>query len=260
MTDFNAEYMVAISKSKNINYPEQAPFHPSCSYPEYLGMVSCEQNDVYEAVRNTFQILNYDSENIEKKSWNPLKKIISEGNTVLLKPNFVLHRNMGKGTIWSVITHPSVIRAVIDYVYIALHGKGKIIIADAPQADADFEGILQSTQLMEIVKYYRERYNFGIAVYDLRQLKFKYVDGVLLENSRIEMDGDPLGYTIFDVGKKSYFSDIDSPQRLYGADYDREETVRHHSDGKHEYCIANSVINADVVISLAKMKTHRKGG
>lgn len=45
--------------------------------------------------------------------------IIRPGMNVLLKPNWVLHRNE-TSTLESLVTHPSVIRAVPDYVAIAL--------------------------------------------------------------------------------------------------------------------------------------------
>ncbi|MCI8418124.1 MAG: DUF362 domain-containing protein [Lachnospiraceae bacterium] len=242
------------------SYPSKAPFHPNFLYPEYEGEVSEEGNLVYDAVRNNFRLLGFDIENYGKRKWNPLKEIIKNGDAVLLKPNFVLHENSGGGSVWSVITHPSVIRAVIDYVYLALEGNGRIIIADAPQANGNFEKILEITCLRDIVAYYKQKYDFEIEIYDLRQLRFEYQEGILLENSRIEMPGDPLGYTIFDLKDKSNFVDISNPEKIYGADYDRIETLKHHSKGHHKYCIANTVLNADVIISIPKMKTHRKAG
>ena len=50
--------------------------------------------------------------------WNddqrgPLGRVITQGAQVLIKPNFVLHANQGSGGIEPLITHPSLVRAVV---------------------------------------------------------------------------------------------------------------------------------------------------
>lgn len=247
-------------EENEVDYPIEPPFHPGISYPEYNGPVSGDHNDVYDMIRNLFYMLGYDNENYGTPNWNPLKNIISKKNTVLLKPNYVIHENRNGDSIWAVITHPSIIRAVIDYVYKALEGEGRIIIADAPEGECDFDKIAELSSLDTIIEYYRENYNFKIEVYDLRQVKVKYDNGILFDKSRFELNGDPSGYTIFDLGNRSEHANIERPERLYGADYDRTETLKHHSKAHHEYCISNTVLTADVIISLPKMKMHRKGG
>ncbi len=73
------------------------------------------------------------------------------GNTVVLKPNFVRHfRETQAGHEDCLITHGAVIRAALDYAYIALQGRGRIIIADAPQNDADFDEIRRMAGVDEI--------------------------------------------------------------------------------------------------------------
>ena len=245
---------------EEIDYPKGTPFHPHRKYPEYQGAIGEEENRTYEMVRQLFHMLGLDDSNYGTEKWNPLGDVITPGDTVLLKPNFVLHRNGCGDSIWAVITHPSVIRAVTDYAYKAAGDKGRVIIADSPQSDCDFEELVRITQLKDLVKYYREEYCFEIELYDLRQVRFEYRDGVLLEDSRIQLNGDPEGYIIFDMSHNSRHEGIGHPERIYGADYDRSEVLQHHSNGHHEYCIAKTVMKADVVISLPKMKTHRKNG
>lgn len=264
MYDFLNDHHVAIYNNEILKgYPQNSPYDPSTGYPEYQfgrNHISAEHNGVYDALRSLLHKLNMDIENYGTAGWNPFQEIIKPGNKVVIKPNFVLDRHLGGGTVDAVITHPSLIRAVIDYVYIALCGKGEIIIGDAPQADANFDNILDYTGLEEINNLYKDEKGFDISVMDFRQLKFVYKNDILTGESRIKLDGDPLGYTIFDLGSDSEFDELESFDKLYGADYDRRETKIHHRKGKHEYCIANTVLTADVVISIPKMKTHRKGG
>ena len=51
-----------------------------------------------------------------------------------------------------------------------------------------------------------------------------------------------------------------NPKRFYGADYNRKETIAAHSKGHHKYFISNTILNADVIISMPKLKVHRKVG
>lgn len=242
------------------HYSDEAPYHPSESYPEYSGVLSQAENRAYAAVRNCFALMGLDEEHFGTSEWNPLGRYISPGETVLLKPNFVLDRNLGEGSLWSVITHPSVIRAVIDYAYIALGGSGRIIVADSPQADCIFDIILKETGMDSIATYYRETLGFEIEIIDLRKLVFVYEDGILTEKSRIKNEGDPAGYAVVDLGIISKLEGLDKLENIYGADYDRKELLKHHSNGKHEYCISRSVLEADVVINMPKIKTHKKAG
>lgn len=256
--------LVCIYENKRVtNYFKEEPFNPSVGYEEYpFGInLSTKKNYVYESVRECLKLMGLDKENINSEMWNPFKDIIKPGDKVVIKPNFVIDRHYDGGDLWCVVTHPSVIRAIVDYVYIALKGEGSIVIADSPQADSDFDNFLKVSKLEAIKKFYKENADFDIEIYDLRQIRFNYNEnGFLDSNSRIEQNGDPLGYAIVDLKGESEFSTLDSYDNLYGADYDRTETIVHHNKNKNEYCISKTVLSADVVVSIPKMKIHRKVG
>src|SRR5215475_7036548 len=138
------ENYVGIVKAGTVFYPQKGPFHPSERFPEYrFREISIEPNKVYAAVRELFKTLLLDRENYGLKAWNPLGEIISPGNQVVIKPNFVMDRHYIGGDYNSVVTHGSVIRAIVDYVAIALQGEGHVIIADAPMLDNNFNRIVQ---------------------------------------------------------------------------------------------------------------------
>ena len=46
----------------------------------------------------------------------------------------------------------------------------------------------------------------------------------------------------------------------YGTDYDMGETAKYHGKGNHIYVLCRSVMDADVLIILPKMKTHKRTG
>ncbi len=263
MNKYYENLSVAVYKTEPV-YSEDAPYNPHDAYPEYLfkGDISPETNPAYEAVRNCFHLLRMDEDNYGTSNWNPLAEIIRPGHKVVIKPNFVVSRHYEGGNVYSIITHPSILRAIVDYVYIALDGEGEIIIADAPQMDCNFDELLEKTKLQCIREFYRDKKGFEISILDLRDwwLDKKSGDAPAFAEWRKKLPGDPLGSTIVNLGKKSEFYGQGNHQQFYGADYDREETIRHHHGDVQEYMISRTVLDADVVISVPKLKVHKKVG
>ncbi len=253
---------VAISAGHGA-YPQSPPYSPQECYPEYPfrgGPRSPGPNAAYAAVRQALQLLELDADRSLSAGWNPLQGIIKRGDTVVLKPNFVREfRETRPGHGDCLITHGSVIRAVLDYAYLALEGCGRIIIADAPHNDADFEAIARIAGLQEIQDFYRRHAGFEVEVYDLRPERARKIDGVIVGHE--PLPGDPAGYVRVNLGLDSEFAEINHLcHRLYGSEYDTSEIRRHHHDDVHEYLISKTVLDADVVISLPKLKTHKKTG
>jgi uncharacterized protein (DUF362 family) len=253
---------VAVSPGHK-GYLSEPPYPPADSYPEYPfgpNTLAKEPNHAYEGVRDALCVLGLDVEHNGKKDWNPLGELIRPGNTVVLKPNFIRDfRETQAGHDDCLITHGSIIRVAVDYVYIALRGKGRIIIADAPQNDADFDAIRRIAGLDEIQAFYRQHAGFEIELYDLRPERAKKVDGVIVGHERLP--GDPRGYVKVDIGGHSMFADIEHLcHLLYGSEYDTSEIHRHHTGGVHEYLISRTILDADCVINLPKLKTHKKTG
>jgi len=241
-------------------YPKEAPFHPSERYPEYpfQDVWSEPDNAAYSIVRNALLLLALDKSNFGQKAWNPLGELIEPGDIVLLKPNLIRESHSLRYDEWEqVITHPSIIRTVLDYVFIALKGKGRVTIADGPQTDSDFDEIVRRTGLDKIVDYFRDK-GLEISLLDLRRHRWLNRNGVTYK--REALPGDPRGYTTIDLGQNSEFKDYALSGQFYGADYDMEETVKYHGKGRHIYVLCRSVMDADVLINLPKMKTHKKTG
>ena len=262
MTELLSSTEVSISTGQE-KYPSNSPYSPNIGYPEYLFStqdLASETNHAYEGVRDALRLLKLDAEHYNQKDWNPMGEFVHPGDTVVLKPNFIRDfRETRLGLEDCVITHGAVIRAALDYVYIALKGKGRIIIADAPQNDADFDEIRLIAGLDEIREFYRQNANFEVEVYDLRPECANKVDGIIVGHERLP--GDQSGYVKVDLGNNSMFAEIEELCHLvYGSDYDTSEIRRHHTNGIHEYLISKTVLEADCVINLPKLKTHKKTG
>jgi uncharacterized protein (DUF362 family) len=196
----------------------------------------------------------------EGEDWNPLGGVVHPGDTIVLKPNLVRDfRETQTGHDDCLITHGSVIRAILDYAWIALQGRGRLIIADAPQNDADFGEIRRITGLDEIQAFYREHAGFDVEVYDLRREKARKIDGVIVGHEPLH--GDPAGYVKVNLGENSAFAEVEHLcQLLYGSEYDTREIRAHHQSGVHEYLVSRTLLQADCVISIPKLKTHKKTG
>jgi uncharacterized protein (DUF362 family) len=204
--------------------------------------------------------LKLDADRYGDKLWNPLGAIVAPGDTVVVKPNFVRDfRESSPSDADCLITHGSIIRAVLDYVYIALKGEGRLIVADAPQNDADFQAIRRITGLDKIQELYHRHADLDLEVYDLRGERAEKIDGVIVGHRRLP--GDPAGFVKVDLQSRSEFTEINHLcHLLYGSEYDTGELHRHQHDDVHEYLISKTVLDADCVISLPKLKTHKKVG
>ena len=245
-----------------------APWGPGKSYPEIerlLGERSAEGpvNEVYSAIRAALHGLGLDAERFGTAEWNPIGALVAPGKRIVLKPNLIRHWNPADdgrgGTVDSVITHGAVIRAVADYAMIAAGAEGSVAIAEAPQMDCDFDSIRRIIGLDEIVAVYDEAIQRELEVIDLRREAVVFKDGIIQE--RRTLPGDPAGYRAVDLGTKSFFtgSGLD-PNRFRGADYDPGPTTEHHSGGRNAYLLSETVLSADLVINLPKLKTHKKTG
>ncbi|HPG38208.1 MAG TPA: DUF362 domain-containing protein [bacterium] len=219
--------------------------------------------DAYHAVREIFRLLEYDKKHYNTKTWNPLSEIIEPGQTVVIKPNFVLHLNYAGHDIFSSLTHPSIIRAVADYCYIALKGTGSVSIVENPQMDCDFNEIERLMSLRSLTQFYKQTAGLDFKIYDTRRLQCKMAlnKGYYPAESFIYNDkADPAGYVTIDLGMDSFLDRLSGIENLYGADYDRKFTVENHTNGVHKYCVSRSILKADTVICIPKMKTHKKVG
>ncbi|MGB2985905.1 MAG: DUF362 domain-containing protein, partial [Phycisphaerae bacterium] len=245
------------------DYQGVPPFSPGTAFPEYpfakVGEKVAE-NGAYQMVRRSLALLGLDLARFGTEAWNPLGGLIRPGNTVVLKPNFVRNfRETSQHHGDCLITHGSIIRAALDYVHIALQGSGRAIIADAPQNDADFTTLRRIAGLDEIQEFYRRNAGFDVEVYDLRPERADKIDGVIVGHSALP--GDPAGYVRINLGIHSAFAEINHLcHLLYGSEYDTGEVRRHHHDDVHEYMISKTILDADCVISLPKLKTHKKVG
>lgn len=250
---------VAFLKEKCLEYNQNAPFHPSVKYPEYpFEQIGTTKNCAYDGVREIFRVLGMDMENYGTKLWNPLKDLVTPGEKVLIKPNLVRNFILDNSEMNQLVTHGSIIRAILDFVCIALDGTGNVTIGDSPLQSADFEKLVYITGINSIRDFYHENSDLKIDIVDFRMEKCVSDNGFLLKQ---KADGDPLGYIITDLRENSDFFDSDIDYKKFRVtNYDRNEMLKHHNKINHEYAISKTALDANLIINLPKLKTHRKAG
>jgi uncharacterized protein (DUF362 family) len=142
-------------------------------------------------------------------------------------------------------------------VYLALAGRGRVVVADAPQTDTSFAEVRRIVGLDSIARFYSAQ-GLDFEIIDLRAEEWTNRDEIISDRRRLT--GDPRGYCRFDLAGASEFASHSGAGRYYGADYDDREVNRHHTGGRHEYLVSRSAVEADVMFSLPKLKTHKKVG
>ena len=242
-----------------------APFDPGKDYPELAALLgeaaaSGPPNPAYAGVRAALCGLGLDAERFGTREWNPLGGLVGRGGRVVLKPNFIRHWNPAEGAgVDGLITHGAILRAAADYAFLAVGAEGSVVVAEAPQHDCDFDRIREIAGLDELVRCYEATLRRELGVIDLRREAVVFRDGVIVE--RRELPGDPAGYRVVDLGDQSFFRDSGlDPRRFRGADYDPRPTEERHADGRNEYLLSETVLSADLVVNLPKLKTHKKTG
>lgn len=258
---------------RSAKYPDCAPFAPDATFPEYpyADTPSAIPNPVYRMVRESLIALGLDAANIGSSEWNPLRDLVKPGGKVVIKPNLVKHFHpLGLRGVESMLTHASVIRPLIDYALMAVGPDGQVIIADTPIDKADFPEVLRLTRIGDLISEYKKLYGIEILCLDLRQQRAVVDKAGKAEVT--DLAGDPLGVARINLAQKSAFAELDASEQNYYTIGDR--SVDHfnpastgrgapnlfHHQGTHDYLVCKTILNADLIINVPKMKTHKKAG
>ncbi len=250
--------VVSFARDEKGSYPPP-PFSPCEHYPEYpFGDVEPRPNPAYDLVRKGLIRLGLDKERAGTAAWNPLGEVIRPGDKVVVKPNWVLHENRGPGSRNALVTHPSIVRALLDYVYIALEKEGTVVVGDAPLQSCDIDKLWKSQEWLAIPRFYEAHSKLKVVLEDWR-LELYHRDGKLTFRKELRQADDR--FILVDLGKESMLEPIAHDYENFRVtNYDPIALQKHHSPGNHEYCISRRILEADVILNAAKLKTHRKAG
>lgn len=247
---------VVVSRT-DAHYPA-APFHPPRLYPEHaaLGLTETDpENLAYDMVRRVFERMGLDESRLGTRDWNPIGDLVDPSSRVVIKPNFVQHYSHA-GHLEQLVTQPALLRPILDYLLIALGTLDRVRVLDAPEIDCDLAPLLHDLGWAELTRFY-EALGQELVFLDIRTERADYQGGGAIVD-RISLPGDPRGYVSIDLQSNSELAPIAGDGRFYGADYDRRWTNAHHTKTRNVYRVSRSFLEADLVISVPKLKTHKK--
>ncbi|MDX1964656.1 MAG: DUF362 domain-containing protein [Pirellulales bacterium] len=265
MPEFLTDARVAVVKEEP-HYARTPPFDPDQVYPEWPNAkIGTEANPAYRAVRQVFRTLGLDREHDGTAAWNPLAQLIKPGNSVVLKPNMVAHRNQGARLYGitdtdSLVTHGSVIRAVLDYAALALRGGGRIIIGDCPIQGTSWEQVVALIGLDAIADDFRQRFpGIELIVRDYRLGKAVLAGDTVV--ARVVDESTRGEYMELDIGRHSLLLPLmQQPYHFGVSQYPRQRMRAAHTPEVNKYLLHRDIVQADVMINLPKMKSHMKAG
>jgi uncharacterized protein (DUF362 family) len=232
-------------------------------------------NPIYEMVEALFRRLGLDAARAGTPEWNPLGALIQPGERVLVKPNFVTSKNFEEHLRGEKLacssTHGSVLRPILDYALRAAGPRGKVTMVDTPVEGCNLDEVVDGLGVRALCAWYAAR-GQRVDLVDLRH--FRVVPHLALDDQRRwgrswnlglllheRLRGDPLGYHVVDLRERSFFAEVDrrAPRLCFHRSH-KHTPVPHHRDGRQEYSIPRTVLDADVVINIPKLKTHKKSG
>ena len=233
-----------------------APYAPDEAFPEFPALpVGSAPNPVFALVRGVLRDLGLDAARFGTPQWDPLGDLVKPGGQIVVKPNWVMHKNWGPGGMDCMITHPAVLRAVLEYVFLAQ--PSQVVLGDAPLQGCDFEKMLEYGNLPAVVAEFRSR-GLPLAVKDFRRT-------ILREEGELKMVGEELRpeseYVLVDLGADSLLEAISKDWKKFRVTvYDPRKMWAHHRPGRHRFLIAKEILEADLVVNVPKLKAHKKAG
>lgn len=231
--------MISVLIDPDIRYPDAAEsFSPDERFPEYrFEHVARRPNPVYRAVRDIFAQAGLDQAHLDTPQWNPLGAFIRPGARVFLLCNFMQERRPDETVddFRSRCSHGSVVRALTDYILIAVGEKGSVSIGNAPIQFCDWDAVIRDTKTREILDFYR-RVGAPVMERDLRLLVTKATTLGSIKSVERRDEGDGVHVRL---DRDSLFAEQDGgePKRYRVMNYDPRRMDLFHSPGRHGYVI-----------------------
>ena len=185
----------------------------------------------------------------------PLGAAIPAGARVLVKPNWVLHRNHGAGGFTPLVTHGNIVRAAAEAALAS--GAAQVTVGDAPVQGCDFDALLRASGLEGWGDALARREPRFAGVVDFRRTVAdtnRLVQAQQTERRGLEH------FVLFDLGAGSLLEPVTVDGAFRVTMYDPALMRRTHAPGRHQYLVAREVMEADVIVNLPKLKTHKKAG
>ena len=201
---------------------------------------------VGRALRSLWAAMGLDPE-------SPFQEQLAIGKCAVIKPNWVFHESHSGQGLDCLVTHASVLGAVLELV---LRAKpGKVVVGDAPIQGCDLPELMSAAGYSALRQHYAQA-GAPVEWRDFRRTVLGNQEGVWDRQTNLRPLSD---YVLFDLGVESLLEPIvQDADRFRVTMYNPDLMRQTHAPGRHQYLIAREVIEADLVINLPKLKTHKK--
>lgn len=210
-----------------------------------------ENERTLEALEKVYDNRERLSSTIRKVVGNDFFTSVS-GKKILIKPNWVME-DTRKEHQFCLRTNDKLLLAFLEEL-LSRHPVS-VIIADAPVQGAVWDRVV-TTNLKNEIESLSTQYDIPIEIKDLRRKIMMQRGTSVLNNLH------PLSeYIVIDVKDSSILEPISTAKkafRVLGYDYRKTNSVQYR--GVHKYCISKEMFDADIIISMPKVKTHQKTG
>jgi len=222
-------------------------------FPELPGF---EPTSAAVALRTVLLESNLDVGHAGTPAWNPFADLVPPGAAVVVKPNWVTHANAGPQDDWDcLVTHPSLVEAICRYLLKA--APRRLTIGDAPIQGCDFDRLLDRTGTRAAL----EALPAGATCVEIRDFRLVSLDEQAGYAARASATRTTADYVCFDLGAESLLEPITVAGRPFRVTmYDPKALDETHGPGRHRYLVAREVVEADLVVNVPKLKTHKKAG
>jgi uncharacterized protein (DUF362 family) len=210
---------------------------------------------VDETLVRLFESMAASSGPVPPPSSNLLRDFVEAGDKVLVKPNWVSHRNGSGAGLDCLITHTSVLLAILRLLRTAR--PSSVVVGDAPVQGCDFGALDREAGLDRL----RNELGGSFPVFDIRDFRLVTRPTGALAARATGTARKQEDYVLFDLGTTSQLEPICSERTHFRVTmYDPDVIEATHRRGVHQYLVARELIDADVVVNVPKVKTHKKAG
>jgi uncharacterized protein (DUF362 family) len=182
--------------------------------------------------------------------------VIPAGARVVVKPNWVLHRNQGPWGLEPLVTHGAIIKGVVEGLLAT--GAARVSVGDAPLQECDFDRLMFEAGISEWAVALGARDARFVGPVDYRRTRSTFDRGGVRSEQEDQVPLDR--FVLFDLGAESLLEPITREGHFRVTQYPPREMARTHGPGRHQFLIARDFIEADVVVNMPKLKTHKKAG
>lgn len=255
---------VSVVHEPGVRYPDTtARYGPDPAFVEAPRRPGAALNPAYGMVRRALLDAGCDAGRAGTAAWNPLGDFVAAGRRIHVLPNFVMQRRgfePDERTFFAKVTHAAVLQPVLDYAILAAGSADLVSIGNAPIQGCDYHRIVAETGLRELLAADYAPRGHTVTLVDLRGLHATFTRAGALR-SRSET-AEPV--VSIDLGADSLLEPLyargGAAPRFRVGDYPGSATAAFHGPGRHVYVINRRVLDADLIVSVPKLKAHEKVG